>query len=192
MIGIGLMGRGLVHQLARMPGMTPALIVARNVERAVSAYRAAGFETSSVIVTDDPLRLGAAVWAGRPLVTTDIELAAEVAPVDVFIECTGAVEYGAGAALACIRNGRHVVSLNAEADGTVGWLLKQQGGPRRRRLLQQPTAISPASSCGMIEYCRGCGFEVLRRRQLQGLHEHPCHARLRSWSGPSSRTPARA
>ena len=40
-IGIGLMGRGLVHQLARMPGMTPSLIVARNVERAVSAYRAA-------------------------------------------------------------------------------------------------------------------------------------------------------
>ena len=167
-IGIGLMGRGLVHQLARMPGMTPALIVARNVERAVSAYRAAGFETSNVIVTDDPLRLGAAVWAGRPLVTTDIELAAEVAPVDVFIECTGAVEYGAGAALACIRNGRHFVSLNAEADATVGPLLKSEAD-RAGVVYSNSDGDQPGVLMRLIEYCRACGFEVRAAVNCKGF-----------------------
>jgi predicted homoserine dehydrogenase-like protein len=81
-IGSGLMGRGLVHQLARMPGLKASLIVARNIERALAACRDAGFSAEDIVVTDDPMRFASAAWTNRLVITTDIELAAEVAPVD--------------------------------------------------------------------------------------------------------------
>lgn len=158
-IGIGLMGRGLVHQLAHMPGMTPSLIVARNVERAMSAFHAAGFDADDLVVTDDPVRLAGAVWGAQRVVTTDMELAAELAPVDVFIECTGAVEYGAQAALACIRAGRHFVSLNAETDATVGCALKREAD-RAGVVYTNSDGDQPGVLMRLIEYCRACGFDV--------------------------------
>jgi predicted homoserine dehydrogenase-like protein len=167
-IGAGLMGRGLVHQLVRMPGMAPSLVVARDVERAISAYRAAGLKTSDIVATDDPVCLSAAMWKGLPAVTTDIELAAEVAPVDVFIDCTGAVEYGARAALACIRNGRHFVSLNAEADATVGCALKQEAD-RAGVVYTNSDGDQPGVLMRLIEYCRALGFEVRAAVNCKGF-----------------------
>jgi predicted homoserine dehydrogenase-like protein len=157
-IGAGAMGRGVVHQLAQMPGLRPAVIVARNIERAIAAYRDAGFAPADIVVTDDPMRLARAPWKNRPAVTTSIELAAEVAPVDVFIDCTGAVEYGAMAALACIRARRHFVSLNAETGATVGCLLKQEAD-RAGVVYTDSDGDQPGVLMRLIEYCRTAGFE---------------------------------
>lgn len=60
-IGVGAMGRGLVHQLAQMPGLVPALVVARNVGRAVAAYRDAGFADADIVVTNDAVPFAAAL-----------------------------------------------------------------------------------------------------------------------------------
>ena len=167
-IGSGLMGRGLVHQLARMPGLKPSLIVARNIERALAACRDAGFATEDIVVTDDPLRFSSAAWSNRLIITTDIELAAEVAPVDAYIECTGAVEYGAKAALACIRNGRHFVSLNAETDATVGCLLKQEAD-QAGVVYTNSDGDQPGVLMRLIEYCRGCGLDVRAAVNCKGF-----------------------
>ena len=43
--------------------------------------------------------------------------------IDVVIEVTGSIEYGASATLAALEAGRNVVSLNAEVDATIGYLL---------------------------------------------------------------------
>jgi predicted homoserine dehydrogenase-like protein len=167
-IGSGLMGRGLLHQLARMPGMRPALIVARNIERALLACRDAGFAVDEIVVTDEAVRFSEAVWANRLAITTDIELAADVAPVDVFIECTGAVEYGAKAALACIRNGRHFVSMNAETDATIGCLLKQEAD-RAGVVYTNCDGDQPGVLMRLIEYCRGCGLDVRAAVNCKGF-----------------------
>src|SRR5947207_12206687 len=98
-IGAGFMGRGLIYQLSRMAGMFPALVVARNTERAVDAYRACGFNAQDVVVSDRVRDLTEAAQRRRPSVTTSVEAAASLQPLDVFIEATGAVEYGARAAL---------------------------------------------------------------------------------------------
>ena len=37
-IGAGFMGKGLVYQLSKMPGMHPALVVNRTADKAVRAY----------------------------------------------------------------------------------------------------------------------------------------------------------
>ena len=167
-IGAGLMGRGLVHQLARMPGLQPSVIVARNIEHALAAARDAGFAAERVVVTDDPVRFAKAAWANRLVITTDIELAAEVAPVDAYIECTGAVEYGAMAALACIRNGRHFVSLNAETDATVGCLLKHEAD-QAGVVYTNSDGDQPGVLMRLIEYCRACGLDVRTAVNCKGF-----------------------
>jgi len=167
-IGSGLMGRGLVHQLARMPGLAPSLMVARNIESALAAFRDAGFATEDIVVTDDAVRFAKALWANRLAITTDINLAAEMAPVDVYIECTGAIEYGAAAALACIRSGRHFVSLNAETDATVGCLLKHEAD-RAGVVYTNSDGDQPGVLMRLIEYCRACGLDVRAAVNCKGF-----------------------
>jgi predicted homoserine dehydrogenase-like protein len=188
-IGSGLMGRGLVHQLARMPGMRPALIVARNIERALLACRDAGFAVDDIVVTDDALRFSKAVWANKLAITTDVELAADVAPVDAFIECTGAVEYGAKAALACIRNGRHFVSMNAETDATVGCLLKQEAD-RAGVVYTNCDGDQPGVLMRLIEYCRGCGLDVRAAVNCKGFMDiHATPDSILPWASKQNTSP---
>jgi predicted homoserine dehydrogenase-like protein len=167
-IGSGMMGRGLVHQLARTPGMTPSLMVARNIGSALSAFRDAGFATESIVVTDHSVRFANSVWENRIAITTDIDLAAEVAPVDVYVECTGAVEYGALAALACIRNGRHFVSLNAETDATVGCLLKYEAD-QAGVVYTNSDGDQPGVLMRLIEHCRAFGLDVRAAVNCKGF-----------------------
>jgi predicted homoserine dehydrogenase-like protein len=158
-IGAGFMGRGLVYQLSRMPGMFPSLLVNRSIEKAVDAYRAAGFNPQDVLVSDSPRALADAVNRRQPAVTDDAEAAAAVVPLDVMIEATGAVEFGARAALSCIWHKKHFVSLNAETDGTLGCLLKRKAD-EAGVVYSNSDGDQPGVLMRLIDYCRGCGFEV--------------------------------
>ena len=158
-IGAGFMGRGLVYQLSRMPGMFPSLLVNRSIEKAVDAYRAAGFNPQDVLVSDSPRALADAVSRRQPAVTDNAEAAAAVVPLDVMIEATGAVEFGARAALSCIWHKKHFVSLNAETDGTLGCLLKRKAD-EAGVVYTNSDGDQPGVLMRLIDYCRGCGFEV--------------------------------
>ena len=61
---------------------------------------------------------------GRPAVTDDPLLLCDADGIDAVVEVTGAVEHGAHVALDAIPNGKHIVTLNAELQGTVGPILK--------------------------------------------------------------------
>ena len=158
-IGAGFMGRGLVYQLSRMPGMFPSLLVNRSTDKAVDAYRAAGFNPQDVLVSDSPRALADAVSRRQPAVTASAEVAAAVVPLDVMIEATGSVEYGARAALSCIWHKKHFVSLNAETDGTIGALLKRKAD-EAGVVYSNSDGDQPGVLMRLIDYCRGCGFDV--------------------------------
>src|SRR6516164_8186069 len=85
-IGAGFMGRGIIYQLAKMPGMYPSLVVNRTVENAIRAYELAGFNPKHVLVSDDPRALATAVVEKRPCVSAAPEIAGAVASLDVVIE----------------------------------------------------------------------------------------------------------
>src|SRR5439155_499267 len=157
-----------IYQLSRMAGMFPALVVARNAERAVDAYRACGFNAQDVVVSDRVRDLTEAAQRRRPSVTTSVEAAASLQPLDVFIEATGAVEYGARAALACILHGKHFISLNAETDGTVGCILKRKADDAAI-VYSNSDGDQPGVLMRMVEYCRGCGFEVRSAVNCKGF-----------------------
>jgi predicted homoserine dehydrogenase-like protein len=174
-IGAGFMGRGIIYQLAKMPGMHPSLVVNRTVEKAIQAYELAGFNPKHVLVSDDPKALSAAVEERRPCVSSSPEIAGAVGALDVVIEATGAVELGAREALSCIRHKKHFVSLNAETDGTVGSLLKKKADDAGV-VYTNADGDQPGVIMRMVEYCRGCGFEVIAAVNCKGfinLHATP-------------------
>ncbi len=181
-IGAGFMGRGIIYQLAKMPGMYPSLVVNRTPENAIQAYELAGFNPKHVLVSDDPKALSAAVEEKRPCVTMVAEIAGTVAALDVVIEATGAVELGAREALSCIRNKKHFVSLNAETDGTVGCLLKKKAD-EAGVVYTNADGDQPGVIMRMFDYCRGCGFEVIAAVNCKGFIDiHATPASIMEWA----------
>lgn len=167
-IGAGFMGKGIVYQLSKMPGMRPSLVVNRTIEKAIAAYVESGYRRQDIVVSDDPDTLSSAVAENRPAVSGVAEIAGHVKALDVAIEATGAVELGAREALACIRNRKHFVSLNAETDGTLGCLLKARAD-EAGVVYTNADGDQPGVIMRMIEYCVGCGFEVLAAINCKGF-----------------------
>jgi predicted homoserine dehydrogenase-like protein len=122
-VGAGYVGRGLLHLLDRLPGFRPAVVVNRTVERGVTAFVEAGARADDVVVATDERAARDAFDQGRPLVTPDPELAIALDGVDALVEATGTLDHGAGVMLTALEAGRRVVSINAEVDAAIGWLL---------------------------------------------------------------------
>jgi predicted homoserine dehydrogenase-like protein len=123
--GAGFMGRGLANQVLNyMPGLRLAVIVNRNVEAAIRAYTDFGMAREDVVEVTSAAALQDAMRAGRCAVTANPAVACEAEGIEVVVEATGHVEYGARVTTLAIEGGKHVVLMNAELDGTVGPLLK--------------------------------------------------------------------
>jgi predicted homoserine dehydrogenase-like protein len=119
-VGAGFVARGLLHRLVRRSGMAPPLVVNRSLDRAVGTYAAAGVDRSGLLISDDPAELSAALADGRPAVSADAGVLPEVHGIDVVVEATGAMEFGARTILAALQASQHVVSMNAEVDALLG------------------------------------------------------------------------
>ena len=112
---------GLADLLGQIEGFRCAVVVNRTPERAVDALRFAG--ANEVVVVDDPDAARQAVARGVAAVTTDPGVAIALDELDVIVEGTGSLDHGAEVMLAARQAGREVVSINAEVDATIGWLL---------------------------------------------------------------------
>lgn len=123
MFGAGFMGRGVVNQIVNYtPGMELVAIANRTVAAAQEAYTKVGAEKVRQVSTVGELE--DAIAQGYYAVTDDPEVLCQSESIDVLIEATGHVEYGAQVTLAAIKHGKHMVLMNAELDATVGPILK--------------------------------------------------------------------
>jgi predicted homoserine dehydrogenase-like protein len=122
-VGAGWVARGLVWRLAATAGLRPALVVSRRPETGVAALVAAGYDRIGIVVSDEPDDLSEAIRTDRPAVTTSALAAVAADGIDVVVEATGAIDYGSTVILDALAAGRHVVSINAEAEATLGYLM---------------------------------------------------------------------
>lgn len=118
--GAGFVGRGIAHRLHRHQGISLACVVNRSASRARTALADAGIAAEQVVETSDPAKASAAIAEGHTAIVTDAELLPELTGIEVVIEATGALQHGLAVMLAALKGGRHVVSMNAEADALLG------------------------------------------------------------------------
>ena len=69
-------------------------------------------------------KLDLAIREGKTVVTDDAFLLARSTEVDVLVDVTGSVEFGARVAFEAFKHGKDVVLLNAEIDATIGPILQ--------------------------------------------------------------------
>ncbi len=169
LVGAGFMGRGFVNQVVNsVPGMVIAAIVNRTPEHAYRALREAGVDAWRDVA--DGAGVEAAIRAGVPAVTSDVQAVCAAESVDVVVEATGQVEYGAQVVVAAIDAGKHVVLLNAEVDGTVGPLLAR----RARAAGVVYTGCSgdqPGVQLDLVRFVRGIGLTPLVCGNIKGLQD---------------------
>jgi len=123
MVGAGFMGQGLTNQITHsVPGMRMAAVYNRKPERAVHVYNYSGLD--DVVMAGSQSVLDDAVRQGRPTVAEDPFFICRSPEIDVIVDVTGSVEFGANVILEAFTHGKSVVLMNAEVDATIGPILQ--------------------------------------------------------------------
>jgi predicted homoserine dehydrogenase-like protein len=169
MIGAGFMGRGIANQILNsVPGMELVAIANRHIDGARRAYEEAGAEGITEVGTVGALE--AAIAAGKPAIAEDALLLCRAAGIDVLIEVTGAIEFGALVVLEAIENRKHVVLMNAELDGTVGPLLKVKAD-EAGVILTACDGDQPGVQMNLYRFVRSIGLTPLVCGNIKGLQD---------------------
>jgi predicted homoserine dehydrogenase-like protein len=169
LIGAGFMARGLVRQITHsVPGMKVAAVYARHPERGIEALGQAGL--GDALVAGSPVAFDEALRAGRPAVAEDPALLCRSEFVDVIVDITGSVEFGARVALDAFRHGKHVVLMNAELDATVGPIL-QTYAAAHGVVLSACDGDEPGVQMNLVRWVRGLGLTPRVVGNVKGLQD---------------------
>ena len=167
LVGAGYMGRGIALQIiTAMPGIRLVAISNRNVGKARTAYSDAGVEdTVSVSSAAD---LDHAIAAGRYAVTDDPNILCQAGQVEAVIESTGDIEFGCGVAMEAIRNGKHIILMNAEVDASVGPILKVHAD-RAGVVYTYSDGDEPGVAMNLYRFVDSMGYKPVLMGQIKGF-----------------------
>ncbi len=169
LLGAGFMGRGVINQIVNYtPGMVLTAIANRTVDTAVEAYAKFGVENVKVVSTLGDME--DAIARGYSVVTDDPTLLCQSESIDVLIEATGHVEYGARVTLAAIEHKKPMVLMNAELDGTVGPILKVYAD-RAGVIITGCDGDQPGVQLNLYRFVKSIGLRPLVCGNIKGLQD---------------------
>lgn len=168
-VGAGFMGQGLTNQILNsVPGMNVVAIYNRTSDRAANVFRYAGRDDA--IVTNTQGELDDAIKSGKPVVADDAFLLARSPLIDVLVDVTGAVEFGAHVILEAFAHGKDVVLMNAEIDATLGPIL-QVYADRHGVILSACEGDEPGVQMNLYRWVKGQGFIPRVMGNVKGLQD---------------------
>ena len=169
MIGAGFMGQGLTNQIVNsVPGMRMAAVYNRKPERAIGVYRYAGCTDVGVATTQ--AALDDAVRRGVPVVAEDPFLICRSPEIDVLVDVTGSVEFGAQVILEAFQHGKSVVLMNAEVDATLGPILRVYAR-RHGVILSACEGDEPGVQMNLLRWVKGLGLIPRAMVNVKGLQD---------------------
>jgi predicted homoserine dehydrogenase-like protein len=169
LVGAGFMARGVAVQLRRaLPGLRLVAVANRTPAKAHEVLRGAGHQRR--VDVEDVDALERAVADGATAVARDPALLCAAHGIDVLIEATGAVEFGAHVLMDAIAHGRDVVSMNAELDATVGPIL-QRHARAAGVVVTGADGDQPAVQVNLARFVRGIGLTPLVCGNVKGLQD---------------------
>ena len=170
MVGAGFMAHGVTNQITNsVPGMRVAAIYNRRFHRAVDCYKYAR-DSFEPVVAETQSQLDDAVRSQRPVVTEDVMLLARSEHIDVLLETTGSVEFGAYVLLEAFKHGKDVVLLNAEIDATIGPIL-QVYAAKHGVVLSACDGDEPGLQINLYRWVRGLGLIPRVMGNVKGLQD---------------------
>lgn len=167
-VGAGFMTQGLVNQIAHStPGMRVAAVSNRHPERAVKVFQYAGLEAA---VVETQGALDASIRAGKPVACADAMLLTRSEHIDVIVEITGSVEFGAHVVLDAFTHGKDVVLMNAELDATIGPIL-QVYARKHGVILSACDGDEPGIQVNLYRWVKGLGLTPRVIGNVKGLQD---------------------
>ena len=155
MVGAGFMARGIANQIRNAtPAQSLVAVSGRssaNIDKLLAEAGISGAEAQS-LMWDDPFDM------------------IQKANLDVIIDATGAVDFGARITLAAIEAKVAIVSLNAELDGTVGAILAHKARTAEV-VYTNADGDQPGVQMNLIRWVRGMGFNPVVSGNIKGLHD---------------------
>src|SRR5581483_10048919 len=144
LIGAGKFGSMFLSQVPHTPGLEVNAIVDLDPMRAREACRTVGWDAERISATT---------------FTADASKALS-GDIEVVVEATGNPAVGIKHARSAIRNGKHIVMVNVEADVLAGPLLAEEA---RQVGVVYSLAYGdqPALTAEMVDWARACGFRVV-------------------------------
>jgi predicted homoserine dehydrogenase-like protein len=168
-LGAGFMSQGLTNQIVNStPGMRVVAISNRKLQRALDVFRYAGHER--IVVADQQRKLDEAIRATTPVVTEDAFLLARSDCIDVLVDATGSVEFGARVLLEAFKHGKDVVLMNAEIDATIGPIL-QVYAKKHGVILSACDGDEPGVQMNLYRWVKGLGLTPRVIGNIKGLQD---------------------
>lgn len=160
LVGVGKMGRGLVHQMSRIDGMRPSILIDEKPDKAVEALLTAGVSKEDIVMTDKLSRAELAISKDQFVVSSDFTLGYKLDKIQAMVDATGNPPFGAKLAYESIQNKKHVVMLNVECDAVVGSILNKTA--KENEVVYTGSAgDEPGAILELADFAVGLGFELL-------------------------------
>src|SRR4051812_25373126 len=169
MIGAGFMGQGLTTQIVNsVRGMRMAATYNRKPERAIGVYKYAGCE--DVVLAKSQTALDDAIRRGKPAVAEDPFTICRSPEVDIVVDVTGSVEFGAQIILEAFANKKSVVLMNAEVDATIGPILRVYAR-KHGQILSACEGDEPGVQMNLFRWVKGLGLIPRAMVNVKGLQD---------------------
>lgn len=168
-VGAGFMCQGLTNMIVNStPGMRVVAISNRKPQRAIDVFRYSGCD--DVALAETQRQLDDAILANRPVATEDGLLLARSPLVDVLVDVTGSVEFGAHVVLEAFKHGKDVVLMNAEIDATIGPIL-QVYAKKYGVILSACDGDEPGVQMNLYRWVKGLGLTPRVIGNVKGLQD---------------------
>jgi predicted homoserine dehydrogenase-like protein len=169
MIGAGFMAQGLTNQIINsVPGMFMSAMYGRKPQRAFDIFAYSGRNDAKGV--GNQADFDEAVAAGVPVVAEDPFLMTRSPLIDVIVDTTGSVDFGAHVALDAFENGKHFVMMNAELDATIGPILATYA-KRAGVTLSACDGDEPGLQMNLVRWVKGLGMTPRLVCNVKGLQD---------------------
>lgn len=177
-VGLGFMGFGFLSLVQKLPDIRVPLLISRRVGEASSFLRDQGFK---VVVENDPRKIQDHASRGYVCVSDQLDLIQDYEN-DIVVTMTGTVAYESEVALKAINSGKHLVTMNAELQATVGTELKKLAD-RRGVIITDVLGDQPGSLARFIRHAKQMGFKpILAGNMKRYMNRHATQAMMKSWA----------
>ena len=169
MVGAGFMGQGLTNQIVNsVPGMRMSAVYNRRPERAIYVYKYAGCDDP--VIASSQSALDEAIRREQPIVAEDAFTICRSPEIDVVVDVTGSVEFGAQIILEAFHYDKPVVLMNAEVDATLGPIL-QVYAQEKGVLLSACEGDEPGAQMNLFRWVKGLGLIPRVMGNVKGLQD---------------------
>jgi predicted homoserine dehydrogenase-like protein len=111
-----------------------------------------------------------ALRAGKPVVTDDAFLLARSENLDVLVDVTGSVEFGAQVFMEAFKHRKDVVLMNAELDATIGPIM-QVYAKKHGVIMSACDGDEPGVQMNLVRWVRGLGLTPRVIGNIKGLQD---------------------